>query len=67
MHVYEMNHKDIHNYLVTVLGYKNISTIVVNCIVTQITIIQQVRNFKTHKDMFEVIDNCAFQYIDLNK
>lgn len=55
--------KDIRAYLIK--KYRNISNTVINCVITQIIIMQQVRNFKSIDDIFEAVDECCFQYLEI--
>jgi len=63
---YEANDDEIRAYLIKHYGVEKISKII-GCVITHVSIIQQVRGFKSKKDMFEVIDDCAFQYINIIK
>lgn len=62
---YEADDNEIRAYLVKQYGDEKISKIV-KCVITHVSIIQQARGFKSKKDMFEVIDDCAFQYINIS-
>jgi RPA family protein len=54
----------VRSYLIKKHG-QSINKIVINCVITQLTIMQQVREFKHKQDVFEAIDECSFQYIEI--
>lgn len=56
--------EEISAYLVKTYG-KKISNIVINCVITQLTIMQQVKTFSNHKIAYETIDECANQYMSI--
>jgi hypothetical protein len=62
---YDADNDDIRAYLGVQYGDEKLDKIVINCVITQITILQQVRTFKTKNDMFEAIDDCTRQYMSI--
>jgi len=63
---YEASDDDVYAYLVKHYKTDKISKAIIRCVITHVSIIQQARGFKSKKDMYEVIDDCTFQYININ-
>lgn len=62
---FEVEDEDIRAYLIKNYRGEKLSNIMISCVITQISIIQQIRGFKTLHDMYEAIDDCTYQYMEI--
>lgn len=56
---------EIRAYLIKTYGPSKISNIVINCVITQLTIMQQVKSFRNQEAVYETIQECADQYMSI--